>query len=343
MILCISHSRDYYTIDRVAQHLQQSGEKVFRLNSDFFSYRSRFHFSLNGSDGSLVVHTPDGTFDTREVKAVWYRKLWKTETPEGLDPAFIPVYHQEYTTMRDVLFHALRNVPWINPIGQDHLIASDKYWQLSEAAACGLVIPESLFSNDAAEVNAFFHTTCKGQMIAKLHGTLSRSMSGNAAFFPTTLITEKDLSHLDELTYCPMIFQRAIPKAYELRVIYINGHFFSGRIDAQASVKGSTDWRIANDVQLSWEHYELPKEIAQPLTELMLRLRLSFGAIDIIREENGQYVFLEVNPQGEWGMLERDLHYPISENIARCLSECAAGKTLLTQNQQPSTILPVTP
>lgn len=35
----------------------------------------------------------------------------------------------------------------------------------------------------------------------------------------------------------------------------------------------------------------------------------------------GEYVFLEVNPGGEWGMLERDLCLPISEAIAVALLE----------------------
>ncbi|NEO45670.1 MAG: MvdC family ATP-grasp ribosomal peptide maturase, partial [Moorea sp. SIO4A3] len=34
---------------------------------------------------------------------------------------------------------------------------------------------------------------------------------------------------------------------------------------------------------------------------------------------DGEYVFLEVNPTGEWGMLERDLGYPISDAIADAL------------------------
>ena len=51
----------------------------------------------------------------------------------------------------------------------------------------------------------------------------------------------------------------------------------------------------------------------------MEHLQLSFGAIDLIVQPDGQYVFLEVNPVGEWGMLEKDLDLPISRAIARGL------------------------
>jgi glutathione synthase/RimK-type ligase-like ATP-grasp enzyme len=63
----------------------------------------------------------------------------------------------------------------------------------------------------------------------------------------------------------------------------------------------------------------LPKEIAQPLTLLMNKLGLSYGAVDLIRTPAGDHVFLEVNSGGEWGMLERDLEYPISDALARAL------------------------
>ena len=39
--------------------------------------------------------------------------------------------------------------------------------------------------------------------------------------------------------------------------------------------------------------------------------------------EDGQYYFLEVNPTGEWGMLQRDLDLPIAENIAETLIKYA--------------------
>ena len=36
-------------------------------------------------------------------------------------------------------------------------------------------------------------------------------------------------------------------------------------------------------------------------------------------QKNDEYIFLEVNPQGEWGMIQRDLGYPIGETIAEKL------------------------
>ena len=64
---------------------------------------------------------------------------------------------------------------------------------------------------------------------------------------------------------------------------------------------------------------ELPAEVSRGLHTLMSELGLVFGAIDLIRTPAGEHVFLEVNPSGEWGMLERDLGLPIADAIARAL------------------------
>ena len=46
---------------------------------------------------------------------------------------------------------------------------------------------------------------------------------------------------------------------------------------------------------------------------------LKFGPIDIILDMESKYQFLEVNPAGEWGMLEAEQELPISKHIAHTL------------------------
>jgi glutathione synthase/RimK-type ligase-like ATP-grasp enzyme len=319
MILCLSHSNDYYTIDIVIKRLRELGKEVYRFDSDHFSHQLNFDYTSNSEGVSVTIETPDLTFSSKDVEAVWYRKLWGIAAPEELDASFHKIYFQEYATMRNLFFESLKEVPWMNPMDLDHEISENKLKQLRIAAESGLETPESLFTNDSNKVKDFFHSVCKGNMIAKLHGSLSRSMSGDTPFFPTTKILETDLDNLDTLTYCPMIFQRNIEKAYELRIVYVDGQFFTGKINAGESVKGKTDWRIATDVLVKWEAYELPEEICYGLTRMMHKMGLFFGAIDMIRQKDGEYIFLEVNPQGEWGMIQRDLGYPIGETIAERL------------------------
>jgi glutathione synthase/RimK-type ligase-like ATP-grasp enzyme len=104
-----------------------------------------------------------------------------------------------------------------------------------------------------------------------------------------------------------------------LRIAYVDGNCFVGAIDASRSLKGKTDWRLASPGDCSWSVAEIPEQLIVSLRALMRALGLAYGAIDIIKTLDGKYVFLEVNPGGEWGMLERDLSYPISEALAAAL------------------------
>ncbi|MBC9797784.1 MvdC/MvdD family ATP grasp protein [Sinomicrobium weinanense] len=319
MILCLTHSTDHYTVDIVRERCKTLGKEMFRMNTDLFSHQSRFDYTCNNEGTHFCWSDGKTTFSTKDVEAVWYRKLWAMPPPPDLDPGYLKIFIQEYGTMRNIFFESLRHLPWMNPMATDHEINKNKLDQLQITSAHGLHIPKSLFTNNPEKAKSFFHKECRGNMIAKLHGSLSRSMKGDAPFFPTTVIRKDDLEQLDTLPLCPMIFQELIPKAYELRIIYVDGTFFTGKIDASTSVRGKTDWRIATDADFGWEPYELPPDIRESLTRAMRQMGLFFGALDMIRHKDGRYIFLEVNPQGEWGMLQRDIGYPIGETIAEKL------------------------
>lgn len=316
MVLCLTHSKDHYTIDIVQHSLQQAGIRSLRLNTDEFAVNNRLNYTLRQDVQENYLLAEGQKVHASDISAVWYRKLWKLKVPDDLDPAFHEIYHKEYRTYLQIFFNRLSHVPWMNNMRTDHAISDDKLLQLIKAREAGLPVPETIFTNEPAAIHSFFEQ-CKGNMIVKLHGSLSKSMEGNTAFFPTTKLTADDMKRMDELAYCPMIFQEYIPKAYELRIVYVDGVLFAGKIPFEASA--ATDWRTLQGGPIQWQHYELPVQVKEKLSIMMHSLGLTFGAIDMIRHDNGNYVFLEVNPQGEWGMLQKYLNYPIGETIAQKL------------------------
>jgi glutathione synthase/RimK-type ligase-like ATP-grasp enzyme len=138
-------------------------------------------------------------------------------------------------------------------------------------------------------------------------------------FVYTNRVREEDLAGAEALRHSPMVFQELIPKACELRVACVAGEVFAGTLDATGTSRGQTDWRRAAPEECRWQKAQLPTEVASSLQALMSELGLIFGAVDLICTPSGEHVFLEVNPSGEWGMLERDLGLPISETIAAAL------------------------
>lgn len=65
----------------------------------------------------------------------------------------------------------------------------------------------------------------------------------------------------------------------------------------------------------------LPKEIEDKCFALTKELGLCFGAIDLIEKANNEFIFLEINPNGQWAWVEALTGLPISKTIAEHLAQ----------------------
>ncbi|HLP88052.1 MAG TPA: MvdC family ATP-grasp ribosomal peptide maturase [Nostocaceae cyanobacterium] len=317
VILLITHSGDYFTIDRVIDAILKRGAKPFRLDTDQFplNIELQAHFNKNGTVHKLKYR--DNSLNTEEVKAVWMRRFWQPNLGKELAPQFQQACIRESMATLEGFWDSLREARWIDDL-QLIQAAENKLRQLRIAREEGLNIPETLITNSAEEAREFF-STVQEKMVTKLLTPLSYSMQGSSFFMYTSVVKEEDLKDAEKLRYCPMVFQAQIPKDLELRVVFVNGNFFVGALDASYYADTTQDWRRGTNEACVWKTHQLPEAVAKGLTALMARLGLTFGAIDMIVTPEGKYVFLEVNPTGEWGMLERDLDYPIADAIAQAL------------------------
>jgi glutathione synthase/RimK-type ligase-like ATP-grasp enzyme len=65
--------------------------------------------------------------------------------------------------------------------------------------------------------------------------------------------------------------------------------------------------------------FKLPKEVEINISGLMSDLGLNCGAIDIIKNKNGEFYFLEVNPVGQVLGYSNPVNYKIEKEIANWL------------------------
>jgi len=307
MILCITHSQDFYNIDLFFAYLDAKNIPYFRLNSDRMNHFQKI--SVN-EDSFELTDESGNTIHSGDIKGVWHRKAWAIPVPEELDEDYRKIFLSGYTSLRYNLITVLENIPWINPYENERKIDGNKMLQLKIAKENHLTVPETIFSNDEEKITAFFHEFCNGKAVAKLHSLTAKTMNGEN-LISTMIIEEDTLEHIADIAYCPMIFQPYIDKEYELRIVYIAGEFFTGKINNSENA----DWRVAQGNYI-WSAYELPENIKMGLASMMEEMGLYIGAIDMIRGKDGEYYFLEVNPQGEWGMLQKELGFPIAERIA---------------------------
>lgn len=318
-VLLVTHSDDHYTIDRVADALRRRGARPVRVDSDRFPRTMQLSLPTEGlASGAIVIGGERFALD--DVRAVWMRRMWAGRGLFGhVDARFVDACARESRALfRAALARLDAAIPVVNGFEQT-LAAEDKARQLDRAAALGFDVPDTLTTNDPVAVRAFVELH-GGRVVTKLQGALSQSMDGAGDFVYTSRLTPADLAQLDGLSLAPQIFQEEIEKAMELRVVVVGERVFCGAIDTRAVPHATVDWRRARaSDDVAWTRVALDEGFAQRARALVRSLDLTTGAIDAIVTPDGRTVFLEINPAGEWGFLEKELGLPIGEAIAEAL------------------------
>jgi len=73
------------------------------------------------------------------------------------------------------------------------------------------------------------------------------------------------------------------------------------------------------NLDIKYATHQLPPDTATKLHELMNRLGLVYGAIDLRLTPDGRYVFLEINPAGQFLYIEKATGQPITAALAQTL------------------------
>ena len=170
-------------------------------------------------------------------------------------------------------------------------------------------------SNDATTVAGFFKDNKKEHIYKVLTWYVEPP---DRMIFTSIVDPDQVKTDPESLSITPGIFQERIPKAFEIRATVIGNDVFSVRIDSQVHENTKLDWR-RNQHLLSYSPHELPNDIADLLVAMNHKLGLFYGAYDLVVTPSSQYVFLEVNPLGQWLWLENATGLPISQTLAEFL------------------------
>ena len=183
-----------------------------------------------------------------------------------------------------------------------------KYEQSLRAAKMGFKIPNSLVTNKPEEVIAF-----KAQSQASI---ITKSMSDSALAVKnthdddviatglnTTIVTDEMMEDIESVREIPCYFQDYIEKAYELRVTVVGDKVFTAKINSQDDERTKIDFRDFS-VDIAYEAYQLPKTVEKRCIDFIKSYGLNYGAIDLIVSLEGEFIFLENNPNGQFLFIE---------------------------------------
>jgi glutathione synthase/RimK-type ligase-like ATP-grasp enzyme len=313
-VLIITNEHDSHA-DAVVLELNKRDVPVLRFHPDDFPRACSI--SIEVQDGSVEgeIATSTRTVAFKDICAAWYRRpqslfTW-TENPLSTELTTY-VRAQSMLTLR-ALCESLQTVWVCHP--HKHQRADTKALQLVEASKAGLKTPHTLISNRPARATAFIDQLGETECAIKpLHPLGVQNEEGYRVPLTTTLSKGHPL---DAVALAPSIFQPYISKAAELRCVVIGKKIFSARIDSQANDNTRKDWRAA-DCPL--EPFTLPERVEASLLRLMDSFGINFASVDMILTPEGEFVFLELNPNGQWLWLEEELGLPLVAHMADLLT-----------------------
>jgi RimK-like ATP-grasp domain len=296
----------------VESALRTRGARYFRLDTDRFPGAVKAAFRPP-YDVCFTVN--DTKIDGHQIKSVWYRRHVTPDLPADLDAGTREFCERE---SRAFMTGALACLPTSRWLSRPSAIrdAESKPYQLKIAAELGFAIPQTVMTNDPQEVLKLGDPS---YVVAKaLSSGYIRGENGNRAVFTSRLCPD-DFADLDGLSVAPATFQRFVEKSVDIRVTVVEQEVFAAEILSQTRESSRVDWRATDDPHLKHRRHELPETTADLCRNLVSRLGLSYGAIDLALTADGSYVFFEVNPNGEWVWIEDQLGFPISASIAEWL------------------------
>ncbi|MGC2742889.1 MAG: hypothetical protein WA672_06860 [Candidatus Angelobacter sp.] len=136
----------------------------------------------------------------------------------------------------------------------------------------------------------------------------------------------KLLEHMGQSKLAPCTFQEYVDKKIELRVTVFDRKGYAAEIDSQSQEFSKIDCRKTpsdpneqNCYSVPQRRYSLAPETEEKILRFVEHLGLVFGCLDFIITPQGQLVFLEINPDGQWYWIEEVTGMPMLDSFTEML------------------------
>ncbi|HZN70455.1 MAG TPA: ATP-dependent carboxylate-amine ligase [Micromonosporaceae bacterium] len=303
------------TVDPVVVSLRERGSNVVRVDLSYFPQTLTFT-SSDFDDERLRMRHGDRDIDLESLTGVWYRRPTAFVFDSAMGEA-----EQQFARTESVhgVGGILRGTDclWVNRPDLD-AVAELKPFQLRIAKRLGFRVPRTLMTNDPQEVTALLDRA-DGPFVYK-------AFTGGVVHYPggfpnglfTVVVGDELREHIDRVRHTICIFQEYIEKAYEVRLTVIGNTFFPVVVDSQSMSSTRVDWR-GEDMMPYGDYRPLPEQVVKQVEAMLSELGLAYAAVDLIVTPDGEYVFLELNPGGQFMWIQHDIGLDMSGCMAELL------------------------
>lgn len=306
-------NKDDVTTDFVVRKLQTKGVPFYRFNTEEICKSIEVSLDFDKGRYLLFDKNEQQEYNLLSFTDIYYRR---PELPSyesrNLSKGEIAFLQTEVYFVLDGIYRLLAKKHWLNNVYSIRN-AENKIYQLLLAKQIGLSIPQSLISNSYVQSKAFLDT---GKRIVKpVHNARILDEDNPRIVFTTEISSTFDKAQIEcSVNY----FQEKIEKQYDIRATFVGDKCFAVAIESQNMADTCVDWRKGEHI-LKHTPIELPRQLQDKCRLLMKRLNLNFSAIDFVLDTVGHYVFLEINPNGQWAWIEHLTGLPISDEIVKQL------------------------
>lgn len=314
-VLIITNKGDV-TTDFIVRELKSQNIPFFRLNTEEITKSISLSFNLDKSEFFIVDKDSKTKYDCLRFTSVYYRR---PEIPIvdiiGLSSGEELFIRNELTFFLEGLYKILKHASWFSPVYAIRE-AENKVYQLLKAREIGFLVPKSILTTEYDDALKFYNSTLSNCIIKPIKSGLINEAKNDKVVFTSKI--EEFPEDESSIQNCPSFLQEHIEKTTDLRVTVVGNKLFATEILSQDNENTKVDWRRGENV-LIHRKVSLREDIQDKCIQLVNELKLKFGAIDFIIDKKGNYIFLEINPNGQWAWIEHQTNYPISKEIVEIL------------------------
>lgn len=313
-VLIAAASLDSHAYEPVRTVLETRGCPVVVYRTDkVLDGEEQLELNIS-EDGELTIKYQSEDITPDAIGAAWYRKVanFSLSRIEN-DRARQQYVTNEVRHFHDTFWSVYPESVWLN--SPEKMKAADKkLGQILLARELGFSVPQTVITSGWNTIDEGLLSQHPQIVVKVVRGIVSENDKIKALY--TTALDSAKVNELrDYSSPFPGIYQPFIDKAREWRVTVVGGKVFPAAIYTDKTAK--VDWRLHQTTQaVRFEEEELSNDVAERCIQYLGMTGLKFGAFDFIEKPDGDMVFLECNPNGQYGWLEEELGFPISAAIA---------------------------
>ncbi|MCK5149514.1 hypothetical protein KAJ87_01145 [Candidatus Pacearchaeota archaeon] len=307
-VLILTYDEDPHA-DSVSKFFDKKGVEYFRVVTENLAKDYKITFESN--DSLYKISNNEKKIYLDSSWNIWNRRVMNPDNKKNMPKSLIDIVVDESEKTWDGLLASHKGKVVNRP--QNHFYANNKIDQLKFASG-KIKIPDTIVTNDPSCVEEFYEKH-KGNICFKLQkGTVI-----DEKFIYTNKVTKEQLKNVDLVSKHPCLFQEYVDKEFEVRVVATDKNITGIAIDSQNSEISKIDFRRYDFDNVKYEHINLPDNVKGFCSSLLKNYGLHFGALDFIYSKERGYVFLELNPNGQWLWLEETSGYNLTKEVAENL------------------------